>query len=832
MTPFSALASLWLASASPHVEASVVLPDGRTVEALLSREDLDSGAPAVRFVPRLANGRGWDFGDSFARALHYGCTVDRPDVHDGQLTCAHGVPTVRPDVTLPDTPAAFVDANVPVVEPGGRPVTESPRFLLPWLAPVSGGMLLLWTLAVLAWRSARASPPLSVRAPVPVLIPVPTRIGLALITVVAALLRGLALDAEPYEQNEFTYAMSGFGHATLDGVLLDVNALAQTHPPLYHVLLFLLKPWLGTAPWVGRLPAMLAGAALIPLVGLLAHRLRLAPAATLLVAGLAAIAPVHQWYSQDCTPYTLNALFAVTALLSAVSALDDPTRRRPWIGLLFSAMGLLMTHYYGVHLIITTLLVLSVSGTPALRRRALATGLAIGSGVLLWLPAFVQGYLWSRGHSTAYQRAAGVYHADASLPADLLEALRLAAGAPTSLAWLAPIGLLVGLWAFPRRTLDAPRRALLVLPVLWFLSFELVNRGTFLKGLYGGYYFGIRYGLFLFPVVWLWCGAAFDEAWRHGSRVRRAVTTLAATLGLIGGAWVSLQQLLSRDKPEVAMATALVSAHLRDGDALAVGPAGYYVHPVAYYLAQAPDRDTLTINDLLATPTTREPGWLGVLSDLFEPWDRALQSAFVRRLWLIDHTQHLFGRREFSDRPSVALLAAVARAGFDERWRRDGHDVQVRLFERRPDWRPTAPPRVHFGWDDAAFVRRVAPPPLTISSGRRVRPGAEVIVVAPEGHAIAGLRLRAGTMPPGGHRAIDAAAPTDAVLHLKPEGSAPLRTTLSERFHVVELAVTLPGATSMLRVGFGLEPPGPGDPQPPEVILDWIEPVTRPLAAP
>lgn len=827
-----------LLSTGPHISgASAVLPDGRAFPVVISAEDLDSGLAAVRISPRLSEGAFWSFGDAFQRGLLYRC-VDgsAPRFAAGRLSCGDSASRLVPDVSLPVDPAEHPDSNVPPVVPRGEAVYQKPHFLSPWVLPCASALLVL---VLLSWWLARRARGL----PHPEAEPA-TRsfdraawIAVGLTTALGLGLRLYGLGFEPFEQNEFTYYMSGMGHDSLVGVLLDVNGLAQTHPPLPHLLLRAFRLF-GSDEVVARLPSALAGVASIPLVFLLGWRLyggRLRPA--IIAALFAAVAPVHVWYSQDVSPYALTTLFAIVVLLSVERVLADAASRLAWWGTIAGTWGLVYTHYYGVHLSIACYLLLAArvvrlrrdrpdGGWRALGLRVLSSGFAIVAGVVPWIPAFFQGYSWSRSHSTAYQRLAGVYHPTTDHAFDALDTLRLFAGVP--LGWrFAALALLGVALLWPRLpTLGPWKRWLLWLPLLWFLPFELLNRATFLAGLYGGWYFGIRYFLFLFPVVWLLMGAWADAAFAKDAPRAQSVTTLAVLVGFCAlGAFYSVQLLLRSDKPDVATAAASVTRHLADGDAVIVGPAAFYQHPFHYYATDSSARAELRINHLMQTPAWHrlESGgfWVGLLSDIFEPYPRTLQSAHIRRVWVIDHSQHLFDRREFSDRPSAAIDRLFA-DGFRMTWRSEAaHDCSVRLFERI-EGVPGPPARIHFGWSDGPWIRRFHPPWAYASPGRRVRPGSEVRFTLKPQERLTGLELRAGVLNPDSHAGPERRTPPVGALRVRVNGALVASLRLSEHFRVSPIALPSP-VGGEVRIQFDLDRPPPGAPRPPEVVLDWLD---------
>ncbi len=722
------------------------------------------------------------------------CTTGAPVLADGVLGCPGGAPRLRPDVTLPSC-VTSPGAAVPRVRAGDRPVTASlhslARHLPATLALVAACLLIA---VVAGWRLPRSSP-----LP-PTAIPRMERLRLLGLTALAAGLRFTGLGDEPLEQNEFTYVMTSIGHDTPWGVLWDVNALAQTHAPLPHLLSFALAPLGVSEAWL-RAPSALAGTLAIPVVFWAAWRLG-GRGPAWWAAAFAAVAPVHAWYSQDASPYALVTLFGGAMLVGAESLL------RGGRGVLLAAAAVLgfYSHYYALHLALGLYVALLVLGwrDPAQRRRVLRSGGVAGALVALWLPAFLEAYAWSKGHSTAYQREAGVYHPVANLAFDVADALRLVAGVPW-FAW--PFGVAaLGVFAARFGRIRDARSALLLFPLLWFTAFELVNRESFLRGLYDGYYFGIRYALFLFPALWI-----------LGGRLA-AASRLAMALGaaaLVFGAVESVQTLARPDKPDVRAAAREVAGFVRDGDAIVVGPAVFYQHPWHWYAATEAQRQALRVNDLMRTPEWRD-GVLGVLTDLVEPYERSLASAFVQRVVLVDHTQHLFGRREFSDRPSRRLEEALR--GWRETWRRDLHDVSIRTFVRaEPGVAP--PDSLHFGWDDAPWLRAAEPPGPWRSPGRRVRRQTELRV--PTGVVV---HLRVGAAPMGPVSAAAPAQVTPASLTVSLEGRPVWTGTVTAEF--TEIALTVPSGPGDATLAFERGPSPPGK-APSDVVLDtlWTTPL-------
>ncbi|MFT5435152.1 MAG: hypothetical protein ACI9OJ_005869, partial [Myxococcota bacterium] len=227
----------------PYLQEGVaVLEDGREISGFIDTRDASgeskSQGAAVRFSPAFAGGAFWAFGDSLRRNLYFGCSEGAPALQQDRLSCPTGAVVLRPDVTLPDDPSAYPNSNVPPVRPGGRPVTQSMHFIVPWLLPCGAALILCIGLGLFLRRRGRL---MGLGLPEPARQPMDRRtliLGIG-ITAIGLLLRFWGLGDEPLEQNEFTYVMSALGHDDPMSVVLDINAMAQTHPPLPHLITWL-----------------------------------------------------------------------------------------------------------------------------------------------------------------------------------------------------------------------------------------------------------------------------------------------------------------------------------------------------------------------------------------------------------------------------------------------------------------------------------------------------------------------------------------------------------------------------------------------------------------
>lgn len=104
------------------------------------------------------------------------------------------------------------------------------------------------------------------------------------------------------------------------GDMLDDLRNTDVHPPLHFIVLWVTVRLLGTAEWAVRLPSVLSGAALVPVLYGMTRELfdrRTARVA----AALAVPAPFLVWYSQEARMYALFMLIGVLAVWAQVAAL-------------------------------------------------------------------------------------------------------------------------------------------------------------------------------------------------------------------------------------------------------------------------------------------------------------------------------------------------------------------------------------------------------------------------------------------------------------------------------------------------------------------------------
>jgi 4-amino-4-deoxy-L-arabinose transferase-like glycosyltransferase len=156
-------------------------------------------------------------------------------------------------------------------------------------------------------------------------------------------------------------------------------------PPLYHLTLWLTIRAFGHGEFAVRLPSMVAGTLVIPVLYELGRELY-DRRTGLIAAAFAAVSPVLVWYSQEVRMYEFVALFGLLALLTQLRAIRNGTMLN-WAAYVLATAALLWSHYFGLLLIgVQQLVFVAVlvhqkrNGQPV---RPLALGFAYSAAVLV-----------------------------------------------------------------------------------------------------------------------------------------------------------------------------------------------------------------------------------------------------------------------------------------------------------------------------------------------------------------------------------------------------------------------------------------------------------------
>jgi mannosyltransferase len=325
----------------------------------------------------------------------------------------------------------------------------------------------------------------------------------------------------------FTYEISRRAGA---GELLDlVQTDLEISPPLYFLLAWLAAK-LGDAVWLLRLPALLAGTALIPLVYLVGVRLATRSGA-LLATALAALSPFMVFYSTEARAYSLAALLVLASTYALLQALDS--RARGWWAAYALASCLAMYAHYTAALVLAPQAAWALWTQREHWRAVLAANGAAALAFAPWLPSL------SDDTGAVAQRVIGAFEPFG--PDTVQRALlRSIAGNPfmsvedlpgvvalalLGLAGMAALAGLVALARGPRRRPWPPRTGLLLALALG------APVGAALYSLAGDDIYIARNMSVSLPGIWLLAGALVAAIPRAAGLAAGALTLAAFAIG-------------------------------------------------------------------------------------------------------------------------------------------------------------------------------------------------------------------------------------------------------------------------------------------------------------
>jgi mannosyltransferase len=396
------------------------------------------------------------------------------------------------------------------------------------------------------------------------LVALATCVGAAIRLVVD---RGLSLDE---------VRTAELAHLSLGGLITRL-AHAGVQPPLHPVLAWLVVRLAGPGDFALRIPSLLAGIALIPVVAWLAGDLfdrRTAIAAAMFTA----VAPALVWYSQEVSAYALVTLFGTLAVVGATRAIR---RGRPADWALHAVAASLAVWSDWSGLFIVAALEAGFLATAIHRRR---TGAPVRAFATAWgldtlalgcqLAALGVLFASQLGHGgglsgVANVSASGVsfYTTVSNVSWGLLGFHPATVTGVISALW--PLGMLASLLMIGR---EAGRRAWLLLACALFPAVCVFALGVAVPGA-----FDVRYALTAVPLVFI-LNAYVATAWPR-SRLGRTLV-VGGILLLLTGALVDQQ--LNPNNPrryEYRQAFAQVQREAHPGAAVFFEPAA--LRPVA-----------------------------------------------------------------------------------------------------------------------------------------------------------------------------------------------------------------------------------------------------------
>jgi mannosyltransferase len=423
------------------------------------------------------------------------------------------------------------------------------------------------------------------------------------------------------------------------GTLIDRLGNSGGHPPLHPVLQWCAVRLIGDSDFAVRLPSLVAGVALIPVVALLAAEVF--DRRTAVVAALfTTVAPILVWYSQEARGYALAALFGTVTIL-CTARVNRRGRSVDWALYTVAAALTVWSDWFGLFIVIASELALAVelrhrrrTGAP---RRPFLIGWAVSTLALacqfvpLGVLAASQAHRGLSGFSDATSvGASGVsfYTTVSNVSWALFGFHPAAVTRVLSAVW--PLVMLATLLMVGR---GLSRRASLLtafaaIPVLGVLVLGLFAPGTF----------DVRYFVVAVPpVLVLW--ARMATTWPGGT-TGRAITAGAVCLVLC----VALldQQLDSRNprRYDYGQALAQVKAHAPRGTVVLFEPRALRVVLDRY----APGLRARPLNGHL--PTRRQADDVEVVTSFTDqPRYRALRD---REIGALRATRHLRARRHYA----------------------------------------------------------------------------------------------------------------------------------------------------------------------------------------
>ena len=184
-------------------------------------------------------------------------------------------------------------------------------------------------------------------------------------------------------------------------------------PPLYHLALWLTIRAFSDGEFAVRLPSLVAGTLVIPVLYELGRELY-DRRTGLFAAAFAAASPLLVWYSQEVRMYTFVTLFGLLALLTQLRVIRNGSMLN-WAAYILATFGLLWSHYFGLLLVaVQQLIFVAVlvhrrrSGQPV---KPFALGFAYSAAVLVMqlVPLLVFAHHQYQSTSAAAGSPSGTY---------------------------------------------------------------------------------------------------------------------------------------------------------------------------------------------------------------------------------------------------------------------------------------------------------------------------------------------------------------------------------------------------------------------------------------
>ena len=203
---------------------------------------------------------------------------------------------------------------------------------------------------------------------------------IAVIVVVGAALRISQLDQSLFGDELWSYV--GATQSSLGNVIDWVRSDQEITPPLFTVLAWI-SAKAGDPTVLIRLPSLLAGIAVIPLIYALGLR-TVGRRAAYIAATLAALSPYLAFSSIEARGYSLALALVAASTLSLLIAIDRG-RWGWWAAYAGLSCAAMYTHYTAVYVLLAQL-AWTLWCHPEARRRVVVANLGAALAYLPWLP--------------------------------------------------------------------------------------------------------------------------------------------------------------------------------------------------------------------------------------------------------------------------------------------------------------------------------------------------------------------------------------------------------------------------------------------------------------
>jgi mannosyltransferase len=210
---------------------------------------------------------------------------------------------------------------------------------------------------------------------------VPAAAWVAGLTALAFGLRVAGMGESLLGDELFTYEIAR--RENIGDVIELVQSDLEITPPLYFLLAWLASK-LGDAIWLLRLPSLIAGTALVPLVYMVGLRLT-TRAGALFATALAALSPFMVFYSTEARAYVLMTLLVLASTYALLVALEG--RGRGWWALYALASCAAMYSHYTAALVLAPQAVWALWARREHWRAVLAANAAAVLAFAPWLPS-------------------------------------------------------------------------------------------------------------------------------------------------------------------------------------------------------------------------------------------------------------------------------------------------------------------------------------------------------------------------------------------------------------------------------------------------------------